>query len=145
MNIKFGLCAIGLFLLLSACKRDVEKVDTTAFDAAYPAMYQELSLPEYRRGTLKSVDGKTEGVKTVHTITIESEDSPSYLRDFFHPNITKLGWRDLNSRKRLSDIDKSDLYFATYVKGRNKVDINSSALPKGGSKTRIVLSIFGAN
>lgn len=145
MNIKSGFVIVFVTLLLASCKSDSDKIDTSAFDSAYPAMYQELSLPEYRRGTLKSVDGSTEGVKSVHTITIESDDSPSYVRDFFHPNIMKLGWRDLNSRKRLSDIDKSDLYFASYVKGRNKFDINSSALPKGGSKTRIVLSVFGGN
>ena len=143
MKAKTGLFLLLLTFVISSCKTESNKIDTSAFDAAYPALYKELSLPEYRRGTLKNVEGKNEGVKTIHAITIESEDSPSYLRDFFHPNIIELGWRDLNSRKRLSDIDKSDLYFASYVKGRNKIDINSSALPKGGSKTKIILAVFG--
>jgi len=142
MRSLIGLSVLFLALLMSSCKNADSKVDTSAFDAAYPAMYSDLNLPEYRRGTLTRTSTTDEGLKTVHTIVIDSDDNPEYVREFYHPNIIKLGWRDLESGKRLTTIDKSDLYFTKYVKGKNKIDINSSARPQGGSKTKIVLSVF---
>lgn len=145
MKSLIGLSVLFLALLMGSCKNEASSADTKAFDDAYPAMYSDLNLPEYRRGILSSVATKDEGLKTVHTIIIDSDDTPSYVRDFYHPNITKLGWRDLESGKRLKDIDTRDLYFTSYVKGKNKVAINSSARPQGGSKTKITLSVFSPN
>ncbi|GLR16260.1 hypothetical protein [Portibacter lacus] len=132
-----------IYLFSVSCNNSGEaKIDTSAFDAAYPEMWTELGLPQYRRGTLKGVEGINEGVKTIHSFTIESDDPPSFLREFFQPNIKDLGWKDLQARRRISDIHEDDLYFASYVKGKNKLEINASALPQGGSKTKIKLSVF---
>ncbi|WP_235295720.1 hypothetical protein [Portibacter marinus] len=144
---KSALTILSLLILLSlnSCGEKSGASGGDGFDAAYPAMYTDLGLPQYRRGTLQNVTGKDEGVKTVHTFTVVSEDPPSFLREFFSENMKALGWRDQNARRQLSEIHEDDLYFAKYVKGRNKLDISSSALPEGGSKTRVTLSVFGSN
>lgn len=145
MKISLYILAAIAFIGLSSCDSGSNETKADQFDAAYPQMYTSLGLPQYRRGELLNVTGKDEGVKTVHTFTIVSEDPPSYLREFFAPNMEKLGWKDLRARRRLSDIHEDDLYFANYVKGPNKFEISSSALPEGGSKTRINLAVFSSN
>jgi len=134
-----------LILGMSSCGEKSTAVADDGFSTAYPKMYTDLGLPQYRRGTLKHVTGKDEGVKDVHTFTIDSDDPPSYLRDFFAPHMQELGWRDLKARKRLSDIHEDDLYFGSYVKGKNKFEVSSSSVPTGGSKTRISLIVFTSN
>ena len=134
-----------LIIGLASCGDKTPAVSDDGFDAAYPKMYTDLGLPQYRRGTLKHVTGKDEGVKDVHTFTIDSDDPPSFLRDFFAPHLKEQGWKDLRARRKLSDIHEDDLYFGSYVKGKNKFEVSSSSVPTGGSKTRISLIVFTSN
>ncbi len=145
--IRYILFATLFTLWVSSCKNTAgSDPATAAFDAAYPASYQELSLPEYRRGKLESVTGKDQGVKTVHNVVIISNDPPTYVRDFIGPAMQDLGWRALNARKRLSsDISEDDLFFESYVKGTNKYEINASTIPTGETKIKIALSTFKSN
>lgn len=147
---KYFFLFLALTLALSSCKDNAHGAgsssNTAAFDAAYPAVWSDLNLPEFRRGTLDGVTGKTEGVKTTHSVVITTDDSPIYVREFIEPAMEDLGWRSLQARKRLSkDISDDDLFFAAYVKGTNKLDINASVLPTGKTKIKIALAVFGSN
>ena len=144
MNKIFAILIVAVCAI--ACNNSsASHEDTSAFDAAYPELYSSLNLPEFRRGSLTDVSGSDLGVKNQHTILIMTDDSPSYVRDFIHPEMAKLGWRDLNARKRLSEISEDDLYFASYVKGPNKYDVNAAATNSGQTKIRITLSVFNEN
>ena len=73
------LLSFSLLMLVSACQNnggaDSAPVQDK-FDAAYPEMYSALGLPEYRKGNIQDISGKTEGVKTEHNIVIMAPDSP---------------------------------------------------------------------
>ncbi len=143
-NIFILVFILGAFF---SCKTDdsAGNTDVSQFDNAYPPMYSSLSLPEFRRGTLESVSGKTEGVKNVHTITILTDDSPVYVKNFIEPELLKLGWKSLNAGKRFADIAPDDLYFEAYVNGTNKYEINAATTPSGKTKIKIALAVFTKN
>lgn len=148
MIMKYMFLLSTILLVFSSCKNQGSAANDTGveFDSAYPEIYSNLGLPQFRRGTLESVTGKNEGVKTTHNVVIITDDDPNYVRDFIEPAMKELGWRDLNSRKRLSSsISDDDLFFASYVKGTNKFDINASTTPIGKTKIKIALSVFGSN
>ena len=143
------LLSFSLLMLVSACQNnggaDSAPVQDK-FDAAYPEMYSALGLPEYRKGNIQDISGKTEGVKTEHNIVIMAPDSPRVLNAYYTKALTELGWRDLKSRKRISqNISDDDLYMASYVKGVNRIDINGSSTKTGETKLRVTLAVFQAN
>lgn len=142
---KYILFLFALCTLTISCNSNNGGSASTkndGFESAYPKMYTDLGLPQYRRGTLESVTGGDEGVKTKHLIQISTEDGPLEIQKFIEPAMKDLGWRDTNARRRLSDIAPEDLYYAKFIKGLNKFDVNAATTPSGKTKLKITLSTF---
>ena len=143
------LLSFSFLLLVAACQNKGAADSAPAqdkFDAAYPEMYSSLGLPEYRKGNIQDISGKTEGVKTEHTIIIMAPDSPRVLNAYYTDALTNLGWRDLKARRRISqNISDDDLYMASYIKGVNRLDINGSSTKTGETKLRVTLAVFQEN
>ena len=137
------LLSIVLLFSFNSCKQGGESNKAgSEFDPAYPEVYTALNLPEYRKGSLMDVSGKSEGVKTDHNILINTDESPRLIGAYINEEMEKLQWNKVPVKRSLSKISEDDLYYATFSKGTNRFHVNAATTPDGSTKLRIILSTF---